>query len=49
MTSDKVIPMPKRSDLDEQFIILEAQRRQVERQKKLIEERSKCLEILQKS
>ena len=49
MTSDKVIPLPKRSDLDEQFIILEAQRRQVERQKKLIEERSKCLEILQKS
>ncbi len=38
MTTDKVIPMPKRSDLDEQFIILEAQRRQVERQKKLIEE-----------
>jgi hypothetical protein len=38
VTSDKVIPMPKRSDLDEQSIILEAQRRQVERQKKLIEE-----------
>jgi len=30
--------MPQRSDLDEQFIILEAQRRQVERQKKLIKE-----------
>ena len=38
MTSDKVIPMPQRSDLDEQFIILEAQQRQVQRQKKLIEE-----------
>jgi len=38
VTSDKVITLPKRSDLDEQFIILEAQRRQVERQKKLIEE-----------
>jgi len=38
VTTDKVIPMPQRSDLDEQFIILEAQRRQVERQKKLIEE-----------
>jgi len=38
MTTDKVIPLPKRSDLDEQFIILEAQRREVERQKKLIEE-----------
>jgi hypothetical protein len=38
VTTDKVIPMPKRSDLDEQFIILEAQRREVERQKKLIEE-----------
>tara|TARA_R110000765_G_scaffold372218_1_gene462597 strand:- start:447 stop:572 length:126 start_codon:yes stop_codon:yes gene_type:complete len=38
VTSDTVIPLPKRSDLDEQFIILEAQRRQVERQKKLIEE-----------
>ena len=38
MTSDKVIPLPKRSDLDEQFIILEAQQRQVQRQKKLIEE-----------
>ena len=48
MTTDKVIPLPKRSDLDEQFIILEAQRRQVERQKKLIEERSKCLETSQK-
>ena len=38
MTTDKVIPLPKRSDLDEQFIILEAQKRKVERQKKLIEE-----------
>ncbi len=38
MTTDKVIPLPKQSDLDEQFIILEAQKRKVERQKKLIEE-----------
>mgnify|MGYP000324099826 CR=1 FL=1 len=38
MTTDKVIPMPKRSDLDEPFIILEAQRRPAERQKKIIEE-----------
>jgi len=38
MTTDKVIPLPKLTDLDEQFIILEAQKRKVERQKNLIEE-----------
>jgi|TARA_R110000765_G_scaffold174322_1_gene278966 hypothetical protein len=38
MTTGKVIPLPKLTDLDEQFIILEAQKRKVERQKKLIEE-----------
>ena len=38
MTTDTVIPLPKLTDLDEQFIILEAQKRKVERQKNLIEE-----------
>ena len=38
MTADNVIPLPKQSDLDKQFIILKEQKRKVERQKKLIEE-----------
>jgi len=41
MTDSKVVQLPKRSELDEQFIILEMQQKQIQDQKKLIQEQYK--------
>tara|TARA_Y100000389_G_C17142435_1_gene355596 strand:- start:178 stop:303 length:126 start_codon:yes stop_codon:yes gene_type:complete len=41
MTDSKVVQLPKRSELDEQFISLEMQQKQIQEQKKLIQEQYK--------
>jgi len=41
MTDSKVVQLPKQSELDEQFISLEMQQKQIQEQKKLIQEQYK--------